>query len=398
MKSARRSSSPPKRFKTTLKFAEWTCDQFSCGANSSFYECGSGEISFCGPRDEYKDNIRDDIRSERSKSTGILGILSKMESNQSQEKPNAAHGLLRKTGFLAKGFATDAGSAIGNIGSAAFQSITTRRYTLPDKSVASQVLMYRQLLHTKCRPGLKLSRAYQATAAQKAVLHMPWWEEGIEKSNKMTISYDNLITRLWVNGAIIPFNKEQGTGNTNTLIDEDGLPPIPHKYWVDRLGFQQPDPVTDFRSGGVLSLAMMVHMVESCPTICDRLLTGDAAVLPFGLTCINVTDMISKFLMLAKSTDKMDALLSQKPFWKMFADPNAILAVQELAMTLLCDVVVEVSKERKIPSLARQHSTSMHGDSSSEVSKHCDSMLHSMNASYSFSFSQHFRYLFLILP
>ena len=86
---------------------------------------------------------------------------------------------------------------------------------------------------------------------------------------------------------------------------------------------------------------MMVHMVESCPKICERLFSGDASVLPFGITCINVTDMIAKFLMLAKSTDRMDALLSQKPFWKMFADPNAILAVQELAMTMLCDVVVE---------------------------------------------------------
>jgi hypothetical protein len=37
-------------------------------------------------------------------------------------------------------------------------------------------------------------------------------------------------------------------------------------------------------------------------------------------------------------------------------------------MTLLCDVVVEVSKERKVPSLARQHSSSMHGESSDEVS------------------------------
>mmetsp|Transcript_318 Transcript_318/g.452 ORF Transcript_318/g.452 Transcript_318/m.452 type:complete len:469 (+) Transcript_318:355-1761(+) len=287
-------------------------------------------------------------------------------TDQSQE--NSAQGLFRKTGFLAKGFAADAGSVIGNIGSAAFQSMTTRKYTLPDKSVASQVLMYRQLLHTKCRPGLKLTRPYQATAAQKAVMHMPWWEEGIEQTEIMTISYDNLVTRLWLNGAIIPFQGQNSTEIVDTLVDEDGLPPIPHKYWVDRLGFQQPDPVTDFRSGGVLSLAMMVHMVESCPKICERLFSGDASVLPFGITCINVTDMIAKFLMLAKSTDRMDALLSQKPFWKMFADPNAILAVQELAMTMLCDVVVEVSKERKVPSLARQHSTSMHGDSSTEVS------------------------------
>ena len=85
--------------------------------------------------------------------------------------------------------------------------------------------------------------------------------------------------------------------------------------------------------------------------ICQRFFTGDTAVLPFGITCINVTDMIAKFLMLAKSTDRMDALLSQKPFWKMFADPNAITAVQELAMSMLCDVAVELGKEKRIPYL-----------------------------------------------
>ena len=53
------------------------------------------------------------------------------------------------------------------------KAMTQAKYTLPDKTVASQVLMYRQLLHTKCRPGLRLSRPYQATPAQKCVLHMP---------------------------------------------------------------------------------------------------------------------------------------------------------------------------------------------------------------------------------
>ncbi|KAL3918179.1 MAG: hypothetical protein SGARI_007532 [Bacillariaceae sp.] len=225
---------------------------------------------------------------------------------------------------------------------------------------------------------------------------MPWWERGIEESKKMVISYDNLITRLWLNGAIEPYQFQGkttgdsigeidllggGSDGTNTdgtevpaaaeeeegaqletFMTDEGLPPVPHEFWVDRLGFQQPDPVTDFRSGGVLSLAMMVYMVESKPEICQRFFTGDTAVLPFGITCINVTDMIAKFLMLAKSTDRMDALLSQKPFWKMFGDPNAILAVQELAMSMLCDVAVELGQEKKVPSLAKSHTDGMPGD------------------------------------
>ena len=44
---------------------------------------------------------------------------------------------------------------------------------MPDRTVASQVLMYRQLLHTECKPGLRLSRAFQGTPAQRAVMHMP---------------------------------------------------------------------------------------------------------------------------------------------------------------------------------------------------------------------------------
>mmetsp|Transcript_26173 Transcript_26173/g.61492 ORF Transcript_26173/g.61492 Transcript_26173/m.61492 type:complete len:519 (+) Transcript_26173:936-2492(+) len=304
-----------------------------------------------------------------------------------QTTPTAtAQDHLKNTARFARGFADDAGRAISNLlPKASIQNLTARKYTLPDKTVASQVLMYRQLLHTKCKPGLKLSRNYEGTPAQKAVMHMPWWEHGIEESKKMVISYDNLITRLWLNGAIEPFAEsansfgddlisldspsKRTTSTLETHITDKGIPPIPHEFWVDRLGFQQPDPVTDFRSGGVLSLAMMVYMVESKPAICKRFFVGDTAVLPFGITCINVTDMIAKFLMLAKSTDRMDALLSQKPFWKMFADPNAITAVQELAMSMLCDVAVELGEEKRIPYLAEKTNTNegMPGDVSDKV-------------------------------
>jgi hypothetical protein len=213
--------------------------------------------------------------------------------------------------------------------------------------------MYRQLLHTACRPGLKLSRDYQGTPAQRAVLHMPWWEQGIEESRKMIISYDNLMSRLWYHGAIKPFEAT----TTDIPSFAGGPPPIPHEHWVNRLGFQQPDPVTDFRSGGVLSLAMMVYMVESCPEVVRLFLSEgspDRIALPFAITCINITDMLAKFLMLSKSVAQMDTLLSQRPFWRMFDDPQSILSLQEISMTFLCDVVDELKQERQAEAAVAQ--------------------------------------------
>jgi len=268
--------------------------------------------------------------------------------------------------------------------------LSGNKYTIPDQMVASQLLMYRQLLHTECKPGLRLSRGFQGTKAQTAVMHMPWWEKGVEQTKRMVISYDNLIVRLWLSGAIMPYvdggyasahssltlpkdeepndpsitkysdlltnsplelkiDLKTTQSHINTLIDERGLPPIPHSYWVDRLGFQQTDPITDFRSGGVLALAMLVYLVEACPEVHARFLpSGDTHMLPYGITCINVTDMIARFCMFSKSIDKIDALLSQKPFWRLFADPNALLVLQELSIDMLCDVVVDMGTERSI--------------------------------------------------
>lgn len=131
----------------------------------------------------------------------------------------------------------------------------------------------------------------------------------------------------------------------------------------------------------VLSLAMLVHIIESCPAVHSRfipkpsvahsstadvptsnddeqiltleeIISDDASVLPFGITCINITDMLAKFLLFSKAIDKMDALLSAKPFWKMFIDPNALLILQEVSLDLLCDVCVEIGRERRIQKLA----------------------------------------------
>ena len=121
-------------------------------ATETFFElCAPNLDCVCG-------TTVDDNHSAWSDDTGILHT-NKMDAQQPAQRFGE--------------FAGNAGRAFSNFASSSLQNLTTRRYTLPDKSVASQVLMYRQLLHTKCRPGLKLSREYQGTPAQKAVLHMP---------------------------------------------------------------------------------------------------------------------------------------------------------------------------------------------------------------------------------
>eukprot|EP00804_Cyclotella_cryptica_P018365 CCRYP_015493-RD/>CCRYP_015493-RD protein AED:0.08 eAED:0.08 QI:79/1/1/1/1/1/6/33/663 len=344
-----------------------------------------------------KDNVPPPPPSQR----GWGSIVGGMAGSLVYSARDAVTSYNSRTGSIAENVTNAAASFstnIGNVNLQPLQSLTksisnniTGKNTLPDKTTASQVLMFRQLLHTSCRPGLRLSRGYEGTPAQRAVLHMPWWERGIEQSKKMVISYDNLITRLWLSGAIMPYEKggyaatstypadsplQNDLGSVDTLINDRGLPPIPHQYWIDRLGFQQDDPVTDFRSGGVLSLAMLVHIVESCPTVharfvpktlegnftssntdpavmnLEQIIMEDASVLPFGITCINITDMLAKFLMFSKAVDKMDALLSAKPFWKMFIDPNAMLVLQEVSLDLLCDVCVEIGRERRLAQLS----------------------------------------------
>lgn len=191
-------------------FLEWTCGPTLCATENqdlraSRNSCWNQTTPSIDIIDELEGGKDTDSLYERigkkslyhkTMTTAALANSGGGDASQANNNTRNNPEALQKAAHLARGLADDASKAIGNLlPTASLQNITTRKYTLPDKTVASQVLMYRQLLHTSCRPGLKLSRPYQATPAQRAVIHMPWWEKGIEESQKMIISYDNLITR-----------------------------------------------------------------------------------------------------------------------------------------------------------------------------------------------------------
>lgn len=193
--------------------------------------------------------------------------------------------------------------------------------------------MYRQLLQTPCKPHLRLSRKYTSTPAQRAVKDMPWWSEEDMKGNKMVVSYGDLMKRLWIGGG----------GYSGYGGDDPVIPNAP--FWVDRMGFQLPDPLTDFRGGGVLSLSMMVFIVEQHSEVMERYISGDASDLPFALTCVNCTDMLAKVCMLESKVESIDVLLSQKPFWRCFSSPHSLLQLQLLSMQFVADVHNEQTEE-----------------------------------------------------
>lgn len=110
------------------------------------------------------------------------GSKKKQPAAESNSAPSSGGGgFSLGSSFAALGSATatlttSIGDGLSSTTSALSQSLATnltRQYTMPDRTVASQVLMYRQLLHTECKPGLRLSRAFQGTPAQRAVMHMP---------------------------------------------------------------------------------------------------------------------------------------------------------------------------------------------------------------------------------
>lgn len=117
--------------------------------------------------------------SSPSSSAGS-SVSKKQQTAQTHSAPNSGNSTSSGGGFsLGSSLAaltTTVADGLSSTTTALSQSLTTsltRQYTMPDRTVASQVLMYRQLLHTECKPGLRLSRAFQGTPAQRAVMHMP---------------------------------------------------------------------------------------------------------------------------------------------------------------------------------------------------------------------------------
>ncbi len=133
------------------------------------------------------------------------------------------------------------------------------------------------------------------------------------------------LRRIWLaanfaDGEEVPPAPNQ----TDALSSTDAVAAASASSWT-RLGFQNEDPSTDFRGGGLLALEAMLHFAENCPTQYRAMLSPPAQrkaaigralpkvradgvseldepsdVLPVALTSINVTRMLLILLSLSR--------------------------------------------------------------------------------------------------
>jgi len=190
--------------------------------------------------------------------------------------------------------------------------LAVRKYGIPTKEVGCQLLLFRQLQVTPCTDSLVLSRAYNGTPSQRAAVKLPLWDDPIStEGDKMVISYSKLVQRM-----------EAG------VVEALDLKGGEEKKWVEILGFQTATPLSDFRSGNVLSLILTVLLLELHPNIVKEFVKTS---LPYALCSIHCCVAVGEVLGLKK--EKVEVLVSQKSYWKLFSNPMAILHLHKAAMT-----------------------------------------------------------------
>lgn len=154
----------------------------------------------------------------------------------------------------------------------------------------------------------KLHELWDAIYAQQ-----PFQSERRRSSLQMPIAEGNLLD----------FGDDNETVSPTTDLQFERV----GESW-SRLGFQRPDPTTDFRAGGMLSLRCLVYFATHYPGHAVRMVTSQVPgshenTYPWGPAGINVTCMVARLFW------KFDGELvrERQPNWPLFTDEDALYKI-----------------------------------------------------------------------
>ncbi|GAB9463191.1 Kinase a-anchor protein [Globisporangium polare] len=157
-------------------------------------------------------------------------------------------------------------------------------------------------------------------------------------------AYEELIANLW--HAIYsqqPFRREDSRSSIGFAIEEEGSGAATNgmdnalidtlqfervgETW-SRLGFQRPDPTTDFRAGGMLSLRCLVYFASHYTEQAVKMVTSQVPgshenTYPWGPAGINITCMLARLFWKFDGQVVRERALN----WPLFADSEAFYKV-----------------------------------------------------------------------
>mgnify|MGYP000925991256 FL=1 len=156
----------------------------------------------------------------------------------------------------------------------------------------------------------------------------------------------------------IPFDNENEHHNKmviklwNTLFTEPLGDKIPNELWKE-FGFQNSDPRTDFRGGGITGLRMLISYAENYPEMVKRM-SGQTEDFLAAVSSINVTYFLIKYLHLAdfliyeKDKSEICSRKALKNFCVFLSkDPDVFYKLHDLLFTDLYELWVDLKKRKK---------------------------------------------------
>lgn len=156
----------------------------------------------------------------------------------------------------------------------------------------------------------------------------------------MSDTYLPLFLRLWKSLVLMQITID--SGRKARLRD---YPFESESYLWKKIGFQQNNPLTDFRESGALGLENLVFFSTNYPKEIKRMLIISADVYPFAIVGLNITHMMAKLFGFPSSSsgDYDPEILGDTPYWILCDDPRIFSKLYGFAF-LLMDCILIHSK------------------------------------------------------
>jgi hypothetical protein len=142
------------------------------------------------------------------------------------------------------------------------------------------------------------------------------WNYPLLKSHTVCSAEPLLVSNsveAWHEAIQVPYSTEhiallERLWNASSCVGEDDAFSVKHVKWKD-IGFQNEYPASDFRGGGLLSLACLVYMAETYPDVYRELVLKTRGVrseyeYPFAATYIHMVFSLLDALQLRNLHDK----------------------------------------------------------------------------------------------